>query len=56
MKEKLKPCPFNSPCIGEGKIMHNADIWYVFCKNCGRHTNSYQTRAEAIKAWNRRPK
>ena len=54
---KLKPCPF---CGGEAKIIQGS-LYYgyrVGCENrwCLMHpiTFSYQTKEEAIKAWNKR--
>lgn len=47
----LNSCPY-PPCKGEGKLQQNAGIYYVYCNNCGRHTNSFETDTDAIKAWN----
>lgn len=53
--EKLKPCPF-APCKGEGQVVSEfvAKEFYVYCLNCGRHTDIYDTEEKAIKAWSRR--
>ena len=61
MAEKLKPCPF---CGGEAIIKcHDKDYsdnWFVYCANldgnCEIHpyTWFYETKEEAIGAWNRR--
>ncbi len=48
---ELYSCPY-LPCKGEGKLQQNAGIYYVHCKNCGRHTDSFETSADAIKVWN----
>lgn len=53
---ELKDCPF---CGGEAYLTHveyNDDIWYnPNCStcNCGWKEN-YETKKEAIKAWNKR--
>ena len=50
--EELKHCPF---CGGEGKVFFYKDETYnAFCKNCETITKTYNTREEAIEAWNRR--
>ena len=49
---KPVPCPFDSPCVGEAKIHVDGDICFVHCVNCGRHTDTYKTEAEAVAAWN----
>ena len=57
MSEKLKPCPF---CGGEAKIdrrcneVQNFWDFRVVCNKCSVKTNWYGTKAEAIKARNRR--
>lgn len=57
MATELKPCPF---CGGEAKIrdFSTPDLEPeigVFCTNCRGQTFVYETEAEAIEAWNRRP-
>lgn len=47
----LDPCPYPF-CKGEGKLQPNAGIYYVYCKNCGRHTDPFETEAKAVKVWN----
>lgn len=56
----LKPCPF---CGGPGRVSNrrNGDLmqarWCVFCKGpveCGAEMGFYDTKAEAVSAWNRR--
>lgn len=47
----LNPCPF-PPCKGKGKLQQNAGIYYIYCMICGRHTDSFETGTDAIKAWN----
>jgi len=50
--ETLKPCPF---CGGEGKLFFAADrVFYVSCESCGTTSDWFDTKAEAIAAWNRR--
>lgn len=61
MSEKLKPCPF---CGGEAVVeCHDEDYgddWIVSCINLDGeceitpHTKFYETKQEAIEAWNRR--
>ena len=51
MKE-LKKCPF---CGGEAEIA-GYKIFWVICKECTAETKSFDTREEAIEAWNRRVK
>ena len=43
--DKLKKCPF---CGGE------AEIFWVICKECTAETKDFDTKEEAIEAWNRR--
>ena len=54
MATELKPCPF---CGGEAMIivLPHARKRFVKCKNqcCEQNTN-FNTREEAIEAWNRR--
>ncbi len=49
---ELKLCPFYSLCSGKGVLVHFTKDFYVYCANCGRPTDTYKTKAEAIKAWN----
>lgn len=49
MKE-LKKCPF---CGGEAEIA-GYKIFWVICKECTAETKGFDTREEAIEAWNRR--
>lgn len=53
MSEKLKPCPF---CGGKGKVWTGqfGHYFYGECENCGVETAKYDTKAEAIIAWNTR--
>ena len=51
--EKLKPCPF---CGGEACILEICGYdmpFEVFC-GCGGRVAYYETKEEAIDAWNRR--
>ena len=50
---ELKPCPF---CGGEAELMvgkYYGTKW-VECKTCHAESDAFDTRAEAIDAWNRR--
>jgi len=49
MKE-LKRCPF---CGGEAKI-EGYKIFWATCKECTTETKVFDTKEEAIEAWNRR--
>lgn len=54
MSETLKPCPF---CGSEAKIVHfSQDACYVKCENydCMAGQKVYDTKADAIAAWNNR--
>lgn len=54
MTDKLLPCPF---CGGEALIIHfTQDACYVKCENhdCMAGQKVYDTKAEAIAAWNAR--
>jgi len=54
--DKLKMCPF---CGGEAYLTHvefnDRDVWYnPQCSVCpGGWNESYETKEEAIEAWNR---
>ncbi|MHA2066226.1 MAG: Lar family restriction alleviation protein [Candidatus Thorarchaeota archaeon] len=58
---KLKPCPF---CGSEGRIHRvlsfGTNAYYPRCRteDCVGNNGwvSFETKAEAVKAWNRRPK
>lgn len=45
----IKRCPF---CGGEAKLMDNGH--WVWCQHCLVESAYYDTREEAIKAWNTR--
>ena len=50
----LKPCPF---CGGEAELIENnryTDIHSVMCKNCYSESDRYNTKENAVKAWNTR--
>ena len=58
MSKKLNPCPF---CGGEAEIDYfDDDEWFVRCANLEGDceicpsTRFYETREEAVEAWNRR--
>lgn len=50
--KELKPCPF---CGGEAALFEqNCDRpWHVLCY-CGGRVGWFETKQEAIEAWNRR--
>lgn len=51
---QLKPVPCG--CGGEANVIFpfmNTDMYLVECNNCGICTSSYDTKFEAITAWNR---
>ena len=54
---ELKPCPF---CGGEGCLQRHDFVGYtdtfgVVCLDCGCETRQfYDTKKDAIEAWNRR--
>ena len=50
MNSKLKPCPF---CGGEPDLFEAPSVYFVECSKCYYPTN-YDTKEEAINAWNRR--
>lgn len=57
--EQLKVCPF---CGGEGYTFNEGPWWYVQCEGRGGERDdcplyideAYESKAEAIEAWNRR--
>jgi Lar family restriction alleviation protein len=54
--EELKKCPF---CGGEAILYKSFDYvnkCRVECTNCNICTQNYDTKGEAIEAWNRRVK
>lgn len=52
-EDKLLPCPF---CGGRPKIILHAACYIISCQDCPGSIimGPYQTKEEAIKAWNRR--
>lgn len=53
---KLKPCPFcggTAGTIGDSVVEEDPAFW-VRCWECGAETSVYNTKEEAIEAWNRR--
>ena len=56
MTEQLKPCPF---CGGKAKTHHYSTTVisygiYVMCKDCMTSSKYYDTKRQAIEAWNKR--
>ena len=54
MTDELKPV--NCGCGGEAKIVNpfmHTDMYLIECDKCGICTSSYNTKVEAIVAWNR---
>lgn len=51
---ELKPCPFcGSTAIRRWGEQDNIIPW-IQCENCMVSTGTYETKEEAIEAWNRR--
>ena len=52
---ELKPCPF---CGGETKIRTYSGMgrtmFFVQCNDCAAESSCYDTKEEAVAAWNRR--
>ena len=48
--DKLMKCPV---CGGEAEIV-GYKIFWVTCKECTAETKDFDTKEEAIEAWNRR--
>lgn len=53
MPNELKSCPF---CGGENIdfFSQGAIAWFVQCDDCGATFPHFDSKAEAIEAWNRR--
>ncbi len=55
LPKELKPCPF---CGGRDLTIIDyigiGGAIYVLCHSCGSSSGTYNTRNEAITAWNRR--
>jgi Lar family restriction alleviation protein len=50
----LRPCPF---CGGAAEFVSPSDLaCFVMCESCGVCTSEHRAEAEAIAAWNRRPR
>lgn len=47
---KLKPCPF---CGGEAEFVGYKSYW-IICVDCTAESAVYDSKAEAVEAWNRR--
>ena len=51
MSDELKPCPF---CGGKAEIISGVGFFCVSCSFCCGETNLYNTKQDAIYAWNKR--
>lgn len=51
MNEDLKPCPF---CGGKANAFICGRIFVVECESCGTSSDRFDTKDEAIEAWNGR--
>ena len=57
---ELKPCPFCGSSNVTLEVEYGSDCGYgfgghtVICNNCGVQTIYYETKEEAIEAWNKR--
>ena len=55
MAEKFKACPFcgckNISVLSSDNVI---GYFYAYCHSCDANTGNYKTKAEVIKAWNRR--
>lgn len=57
MREDLKPCPFcNSKRISGVTVADPDRLFreFVCCGVCGASTTTYETKEEAVSAWNKR--
>lgn len=52
---ELKPCPFcggtDISCADAGR---KTDVWFIQCEDCFATFPHFDSKAEAIEAWNRR--
>lgn len=51
MSDELEPV--RCGCGGEAKIDHYIETYFVYCKKCQIITLMYDSKAEAIEAWNK---
>ena len=54
---ELKPCPFcggEPDCNNSGFMKAGNFMWGVECLKCGATSDLFDTKDEAIAAWNRR--
>ena len=59
MENELKPCKKCGEALNIGYIIANFEVdedYFIYCYNCGYHSKTYRSKAEAIAAWNRREK
>ena len=51
-QQELKPCPF---CGGEAETYpYYFNEWYIGCSECSCDLGVFDTKEEAIEAWNKR--
>lgn len=50
MEKALKPCPFYG---GEARIVGYTAFW-IICQECVSESKVFDTKEEAIEAWNKR--
>lgn len=59
MTDELEPCPFcGSKRVAGVTISNRSRIFreYACCEDCGASTTTYETKQEAVDAWNARHK
>ena len=49
--DELKPCPF---CGGKANAFICGRIFVVECESCGTSSDGFDSKKEAVEAWNRR--
>ncbi len=53
---ELKPCCGLKPFISEENFGDIGHKWWVWCSSCEEETALYDTKQQAIDAWNKRSK
>lgn len=54
MTETFKPCPFCGGKPTEVRRFYDLDIFFVHCPDCNVLSDTFKTKDDAIRAWNRR--